>query len=144
MRDKKNIERMLNNEIKIRLVAGKHFGIANVEPWPFRKTITLHYDWLDEHKATDTELADCLMEQLERRKGWIFTATRLLGYAGSFVMLVAALWNLFIAPFLNMTLGAGLPIDRLWIAYGLVVMVASVLIDSGVEAFRKKLHLHYI
>ncbi|MDD5279525.1 hypothetical protein [Acidithiobacillus sp.] len=127
MRTVNELEAMIQCEAKVRIWSKAGPGNATISAWPSAKVIYMHPDWLDEGKATDAETKECLMHELGHRKDWVFTGIGLLAAAGFFWMLAAVVWNLFVAPILNANLGAGLPIDRYWIAYGMALVVMGTL-----------------
>ncbi len=128
MRTVNDLENMIHGEAKVRIWSKAGPGNATISAWPSAKVIYMHPDWLDERKTTDAEVKACLLHELGHRKDWVFTAIGLFLAAGFYLMLAAALWDLFVAPILNANLGTDLPIDRDWIAYGMVMVVLGVLL----------------
>lgn len=98
MRTVEDLEQMIHHTARIRLSYFKTSSIegvktARISAWPNPMVIYLHPDWLDERRASDDEVRDCLLRELGHRKDWLYNTLNLMVAAG-FILIAIALAGL--------------------------------------------------
>lgn len=121
MRTKEELEEMIRSAAEVRITRSVGPGNATITAWPTRKIISMHPDWLDEEKASDREVMDCLLHELGHRQDRIYQGIALLALFGFLLTGFAVCLNIA-SPMLK----GILTVQKDWVLYGFLVMFAGI------------------